>query len=65
LIVVSLAGRRSRSELQTQLRDSGTTSIDWKRPQIFESDAEHWWSDWRVWMLGLLALDITMYIWLM
>jgi solute:Na+ symporter, SSS family len=65
LIAVSLIQKGLRGGAAPNRMSAEATSIDWKNPRMFESDAMHWWSDWRVWMVGLLVFDVSLYVWLM
>jgi len=36
--------------------------VDWSNPQIFDSQAKTLWGDWRMWTVGLVVLDVFLFV---
>ena len=42
-----------------------TLTVNWKNPQLLTSEARSRWSDWRLWLFGLIVIDLFLYFKLM
>jgi hypothetical protein len=36
--------------------------VDWRNPQILDAETRTWWGDWRLWMGGLVVLDMFLFV---